>query len=119
MLTSDAHYHAFACTSLAITDQHKHVYHGRTLEFSSDEPESILACYPKSHVFQIKAPDGSLGLKYRVKYPFLAITAPVSIIGARDVLEGVNSAGLAFSLNMITDSELAPLSPKNTLKRYQ
>lgn len=58
MLTSDAHYHAFACTSLAITDQHKHVYHGRTLEFSSDEPESILAYYPKSHVFQRKAPDG-------------------------------------------------------------
>ena len=116
MLEKNTNPRAFACTSLAITDKNNYVYHGRTLEFSSDEPESILTYYPKNHIFQRKAPDGSLGLKYKVKYPFIAITAPVSILGERDVLEGVNSGGLAFSLNMITDSELAPLNPKKYTK---
>ena len=40
--------HPFACTTLAITDKKKRVYHGRTMEFSSDEPTSILAYYPQA-----------------------------------------------------------------------
>lgn len=108
--------HAFACTTLAITDKKNNIYHGRTLEFSSDEPASLLSYYPKNHTFQRKAPNGTQGLKYKVKYPFLAITAAVSFTGAKDVLQGINSAGLSFSLNMITDSELAPLSPTKYAK---
>ncbi|MDD9338220.1 MAG: linear amide C-N hydrolase [Providencia heimbachae] len=111
MLKNSTNNRIFACTTLAITDKENNIYHGRTLEFSSDEPASILSYYPKNHIFQRQAPNGSLGLKYKVKYPFIAITSAVSFNGAKDVLQGVNSGGLSFSLNMITDSELAPLSP--------
>ncbi|XPD84189.1 linear amide C-N hydrolase [Proteus mirabilis] len=104
--------HPFACTTLAITDKKKRVYHGRTMEFSSDEPTSILAYYPQGHTFQQNAPDGTPGLKYSVKYPFMAITAPINLSGTKDVLEGVNSQGLSFSLNMLPNSKLDDLDPQ-------
>ncbi|MFF0981896.1 linear amide C-N hydrolase [Proteus mirabilis] len=104
--------HPFACTTLAITDKKKRVYHGRTMEFSSDEPTSILAYYPQGHTFQQNAPDRTPGLKYSVKYPFMAITAPINLSGTKDVLEGVNSQGLSFSLNMLPNSKLDDLDPQ-------
>lgn len=103
----------FACTTLAITDKNNNIYHGRTLEFSTDEPASSLSYYPKNYSFQQEAPDGTPGLKYVTKYPFLAITSEVNLAGARDVLQGVNSEGLSFSLNMLPDSELTSLSPQD------
>ncbi|EEG83486.1 linear amide C-N hydrolase [Proteus penneri] len=105
--------HAFACTTLAIKDKKNRIYHGRTMEFSVDKPASIFAYYPKAHTFQQNAPDGTPGLKYAVKYPFIAITAPINLEGTKDVLEGVNTEGLSFSLNMLPDSKLDDLSPEN------
>lgn len=103
----------FACTTLAITDRHHRVYHGRTLEFSMGEPPSSFSYYPKEHTFQQKAPDGSAGLKYAVKYPFIAITMPSDLSGTKDVIQGVNSKGLSFSLNMLPDSGLDSLSTED------
>lgn len=103
----------FACTTLAIKDKKNRIYHGRTMEFSADKPASIFAYYPKEHTFQQKAPDGTLGLKYTVKYPFMAIVAPINLEGTKDVLEGVNSQGLSFSLNMLPDSKLDDINPQN------
>ncbi|QAV24465.1 linear amide C-N hydrolase [Proteus hauseri] len=103
----------FACTTLAITDKKNRVYHGRTMEFSADKPASIFAYYPTGHTFQQNAPDGTPGLKYTVKYPFMAITAPINLAGTKDVLEGVNSEGLSFSLNMLPDSKLDDINPQD------
>ncbi len=42
----------------------------------------------------------------------MAITAPINLSGTKDVLEGVNSQGLSFSLNMLPNSKLDDLDPQ-------
>lgn len=96
----------FACTSLRITDTKGNVYHGRGMEFSSDQMITNLTYYPVGHVFQHEAPDKSPGLKYTAKYPILALTTPLNAIEKHESTEGLNAAGLSFSLNMITNSEI-------------
>ncbi|MFM9403173.1 linear amide C-N hydrolase [Myroides odoratimimus] len=96
----------FACTSLIIKDLNGNVYHGRGMEFTTDQIITNLTYYPKGHVFQHQAPDKTLGLKYVAKYPILALTAPVSVVETKSSMEGINEAGLSFSLNMITNAAL-------------
>ncbi|WP_082711125.1 linear amide C-N hydrolase [Myroides odoratus] len=96
----------FACTSLIINDLSGNVYHGRGMEFTTDQIITSLTYYPKGHVFQHQAPDKTLGLKYVAKYSILALTVPVSIVDNKDAMEGINEEGLSFSLNMITNSAL-------------
>ncbi|EML7933719.1 MULTISPECIES: linear amide C-N hydrolase [Providencia] len=99
-----------ACSSLAILDKSKNVYHGRTLELSEHLP-SWITYYPRNTHFQKKAPNGQNGLSYSSKYDILAISTDVYFDGnSHDILQGLNNAGLSFSLNMITEAELAPIN---------
>lgn len=98
-----------ACSSLAILDKANNVYHGRTLELSESLP-SWLSFYPKNTHFQKKAPNGKDGISFDSKYEILAITTDeYNDGGDHDVLQGMNSAGLSFSLNMITSAEIKNL----------
>lgn len=96
-----------ACTTLAIADTQGNIYHGRTLEYMQDLP-SWFTYYPVGTNFQQKNPDGGKGLKYKAKYSIIAITSPVYDDDSRDILEGMNSAGLSFSENMIITNDLLP-----------
>jgi len=99
----------FGCTSLKINDKQGNIYHGRTLEFSSDMIFNV-AYHPVGTTFSYNAPDNKTkGLSYSTKYELLLITTPGSeTINAP--VEGVNSAGLSGSMNMKTDSDLPVLS---------
>lgn len=99
---------AQACTTLAIQDKQGDVFHGRTLEYMQDLP-SWLTYYPAGTQFDKKTPDGSQGVSYQAKYPILAITSTITDGDSRDILEGMNSAGLSFSENMIMNAQLPPL----------
>ncbi|EDN1615739.1 linear amide C-N hydrolase, partial [Salmonella enterica subsp. enterica serovar Infantis] len=99
---------AQACTTLAIQDKQGDIFHGRTLEYMQDLP-SWLTYYPAGTQFDKKTPDGSQGISYQAKYPILAITSTITDGDSRDILEGMNSAGLSFSENMIMNAQLPPL----------
>ncbi|EDO3267271.1 linear amide C-N hydrolase [Salmonella enterica] len=106
---------AQACTTLAIQDKQGDIFHGRTLEYMQDLP-SWLTYYPAGTQFDKKTPDGSQGVSYQAKYPILAITSTITDGDSRDILEGMNSAGLSFSENMIMNAQLPPL-PANEYKQ--
>ncbi|WP_392561596.1 linear amide C-N hydrolase [Orbus sturtevantii] len=100
-----------ACTSLAITDNNGDVYQGRTLELSENLP-SWLTYYPEGTFFQKKGPDGKNSANYKSKYHILAITTNVYYDGDdHNVFQGLNSAGLSFSANMISSAHLTALKP--------
>lgn len=102
----------FACTSLIIKDTSDNVYHGRTMEHTFGEGLSSLTYYPKGFNFQHLAPDKSKGLAYQAKYPILAITTPISIYDPKCAMQGLNQAGLSFSLNVLYGDPLTDLTPK-------
>ena len=95
-----------ACTTLAITDQQGNVLHGRTLEYMQDLP-SWLTYYRVGTTFDKTSPEGKPSLHYTSKYAVLAITSTITDGDSRDVFEGMNSAGLSVSENMIMNAELA------------
>ncbi|ENA0198865.1 linear amide C-N hydrolase [Salmonella enterica] len=97
-----------ACTSLAVTDKQGDVYHGRTLEYMRDLP-SWLTYYPIGTVFDKTDPASKPGISYFSRYSILAITSEITDGDSRDILEGMNSAGLSFSENMIMHADLAPV----------
>ena len=100
---------SFGCTSLKINDQQGNVYHGRTLEYSSDLPFNM-TYYPIGYSFEYYAPDNTTkGLSYKTKYEVMALTLPGSEF-FNPAVEGVNSAGLSGSLNMKPNSSLPNLS---------
>lgn len=92
------------CTSLQYTDLNGSVYFGRTLELDIDEPWS-LAYIPPQTAFESTGP-GAQPVRYTGEYGFLAVTAPVRMPTAEQplalddfkVVEGMNSAGVTFSL---------------------
>lgn len=100
-----------ACSSLAITDTKGAVYHGRTLELEWDMP-SWLTYYPKGVTFQKVDPAGQKNnVRYQTKYEVIAITTEMINDGDdHNLFEGMNSAGLAFSANMVQSINIAPLS---------
>lgn len=98
-----------ACTSLVITDHQKNIYHGRTLELSVELP-SWVGYYPKNTFFQKKGPDGQNAISYRSQYEILSISSDVYYDGDdHNIIQGINSAGLSFSENMVPVANLAPL----------
>ncbi len=104
-----------ACTTLAVTDREGDVFHGRTLEYMQDLP-SWLTYYPVGTVFNKADPTGKPGISYSSRYKILAITSRITDGDSRDILEGMNSAGLSFSENMIMNAELAPI-PANQYRQ--
>ncbi|EIU7559224.1 linear amide C-N hydrolase [Providencia rettgeri] len=95
-----------ACSSLAITDKHNNIYHGRTLELSADLP-SWVTYYPKNTHFQKKTPNGKDGISYNSKYDILAISTEIYFDGDdHNIFQGLNSVGLSFSANMVPEANL-------------
>lgn len=102
---------AESCTSLAILDMNNNLYHGRTLELTTDLP-SWITYYPENTVFQKKMPDGKNGVRYQSHYKILAISTKVYDDGdIYNIFQGINSGGLSFSANMINSAELDDLKP--------
>lgn len=100
----------FACTTLIVKDSNNNVYHGRGMELTFGEGLSSLTYYPKGHIFQHLAPDQSKGLQYTAKYAIMALTTPVSEYDTKAAMEGMNDAGLTFSLNMMPALPLKDLT---------
>lgn len=101
----------FTCTSLIVKDLNNNIYHGRGMELTFGEGLSSLTYYPKGFVFQHLAPDKTKGLAYTAKYEMMAITTPISVFDPKAAMEGVNDAGLSFSLNMMPAPPLKDLEP--------
>lgn len=99
---------SFGCTSLRISDKQGNVYHGRTLEYSSDLPFNF-TYYPVGYNFTYYAPDNKTkGLSYQTKYEIMSLTYPASEF-FNPQIQGINSAGLSASLNMKPNSSLPKL----------
>ena len=106
----------FYCTSLAIKDKDNQVYHGRTMEFSTEAIPSFVAYFPVGSSFKHFTPKKEIGLSYEAKYALLGVALPMPGNGIGldyELCEGVNSGGLSFSLNMKSDCNLPPLQDKD------
>lgn len=111
-ITSSVFSIGLACTSLAITDSQHNIYHGRTLELSAELP-SWVGYYPKNTTFKKNGPDGKPSLTYNSKYEILSISSNVYFDGDdHNILQGINSAGLSFSENMMPSADLTSLDTK-------
>lgn len=100
------------CTSIAFLDNLGFLYHGRTLELSA-KMDSFLTYYPTAVQFQKTAPDGSNAQKYTSKYEILGISTEAYNDGDNhNIFQGMNSAGLVFSANMISNGSLNELPPE-------
>lgn len=92
------------CTSLTYTDLNGGVYFGRTLELDIEEPYFV-TYVPVGTPFHSDA-EGSEPLQFETKQPFIAVAAPIRFptkenpLGPSDMKtsEGMNAAGLSFSL---------------------
>lgn len=92
------------CTSLLYRDAADRVYLGRTLELTSDLPYQLVY-FPAGLSFS-SAVEGKPAVAYESRHALLAVTMPVRMptadapLGFADlkVIEGMNDAGLTFSL---------------------
>lgn len=92
------------CTSLLYFDAADRAYLGRTLELSIELPYQI-SRFPKALPLTSQA-NGFQALAWSVKFPFLGITMPAippkpgeeSTADVLKVIEGMNTAGLTFSV---------------------
>lgn len=102
----------FACTSLAIKDIEGKLYRGRTMEFQTESPESVIIYYPQNHTHQYYAKDGSKGLSFDVKVPYVSIALPMEFPNIKEqfyAVDGFNSEGLSYSMNMLPESGLSDI----------
>jgi choloylglycine hydrolase len=86
-----------ACTTLSIADTKGGIYFGRTMEMALDFPYQITA-FPVGHQFTSKLRNDTLGLRYRSKHRIVAVTVPLAAPTDLKIVEGVNEAGLTFSM---------------------
>jgi penicillin V acylase-like amidase (Ntn superfamily) len=86
-----------ACTTLSVADAKGGVYFGRTMEMALDFPYQITA-FPAGQQITSKLRDGRLGLRYRTKHRIVAVTVPLTSPTDLKIVEGVNEAGLTFSM---------------------
>lgn len=92
------------CTSLIYRDKSGNAYLGRTLELTTDLPYQLM--YLPAGLSFSSVVEGHPALSYTAKHAILAVTMPDRIpgpdtpLGINDmkVLEGMNAAGLTFSL---------------------
>lgn len=92
------------CTTLGHADLAGNIYHGRTLELDVEEVYAV-TYVPAGTTFTSHAKD-SAPAQYEAKHPFIAVGAPVRKPTADKpltqddvkVIEGLNLAGLAFSM---------------------
>lgn len=92
------------CTSLLYLDAHDRAFLGRTLELSIELPYQ-LSFFPKKLELKSSA-EGFSSISWKAQYDFLAITMPATAQASQEqygaeglkVVEGLNSAGLSFSV---------------------
>lgn len=92
-----------ACTSLLYKDEQGAPYAGRTMELPMELPYEI-TYYPAGSTFdsQVKAhPE----LRFKSKYAFISVTVPDPITKQLKVVEGINDAGMSFSLLAYASTE--------------
>ncbi|WJJ93328.1 linear amide C-N hydrolase [Neopusillimonas aromaticivorans] len=92
-----------ACTSLLYTDERGTPYAGRTMELPMELPYEV-TYFPVGSKFdsQVKAhPE----LDYASKYAFVSVTVPDPVTKGLKVVEGINEAGMSFSLLAFASTE--------------
>lgn len=85
-----------ACTSLLYKDAHGAPYAGRTMELPMELPYEV-SYYPVGSQFGSFVKNHP-ELKYQSKHAFISVTVPDPISKGLKVTEGMNDAGLSFSL---------------------
>ena len=104
---------AQACTSLLYQDDNGASYAGRTMELPMPLPYEV-SYYPSGSSFNSmvkKQPE----LKYQSKYAFISLTVPDPISADLKVVEGLNEAGMSFSLLAFASTE----GPRDMLDKTQ
>ena len=92
-----------ACTSLLYKDAQGMPYAGRTMELPMELPYEV-TYFPVGSKFdsQVKEhPD----LTFASRYAFISVTVPDPVSKASKVVEGINEAGLSFSLLAFASTE--------------
>lgn len=89
------------------------------MELESDQPPSSFTWYPAGTQFTTSAPDGSPGIGRTSCFKIMAITAPLADKNTHELAEGLNSAGLAFSENMMPRSAITPIPPEQYKRHFQ
>lgn len=84
------------CTSLLYFDQQEAPYTGRTLELPVEQPY-LLVYQPKDSTFSSQVKNHP-ALHYTAQYGFISVAVEIDPRADVKVVEGVNSAGLTFSL---------------------
>lgn len=92
------------CTSLSYADASGKIYFGRTLELTLELPY-LIAWFPVGFAAESRV-DGCAPLAFRARHGVLAVTMPIEApapgqalnMAALKIVEGVNDAGLTFSL---------------------
>ncbi|MEB3318337.1 MAG: linear amide C-N hydrolase [Cyanobacteriota bacterium] len=92
-----SHTAATACTSLTVTDTKGGVYFGRTMEMALDFPYQVTS-FPAGQQITSALPNNQPGLRYRTKHRMVAITVPLASPTDLKIVEGMNDAGLTFSM---------------------
>lgn len=85
-----------ACTSLLYTDATGAPYSGRTMELPMELPYGV-TYFPKNSKFQSQVKNHST-LNYQSKYSFISLTVTDPLSKDKKVVEGMNEAGMSFSL---------------------
>lgn len=94
---------AQACTSLIYRDSAGAVYFGRTLELAEELPYQV-AYVPKGQSYSSDPVAGAAALTWTTRYGILAVTVPDTTPADLKIVEGMNEAGLTFSLLAFADS---------------
>lgn len=85
-----------ACTSLLYKDAHGLPYAGRTMELPMELPYEV-TYFPAGSQLD-SAVKNHPELKYPTKHAFISVTVPDPITKDLKVVEGINDAGLSFSV---------------------
>ena len=101
------------CTSLLYTDANHAPYAGRTMELPMELPYKLAYFAPGSE-FQSTV-KGHAPLNYQAKYAFIAVTVPDPVSKDQKVAEGMNAAGMSFSLLAFASTE----GPQDQLDKTQ
>ncbi len=95
-----------ACTSLLYTDEQGTPYAGRTMELPMELPYEV-TYFPAGSAFDSKV-EAHPELRFDSKYAFISVTVPDPITKQLKVVEGINEAGMSFSLLAFASTEGPP-----------
>jgi choloylglycine hydrolase len=87
---------SLACTSLLYKDQQGMPYAGRTMELPMELPYEI-TYFPSGSKFDSQVKEHP-ELNFQSTYAFVSVTVPDPITKQLKVVEGINEAGMSFSL---------------------